>query len=347
MFPYERDFLFARINAGYLRFRIKDTLYKFQIDKDLSYESEEVYYETFNKCYNDGCLTEEQATALLEKKGLWTEKDEEIFNGLTEDIEKIKVYMFENFQKKDDVERRRLFLNKAKEELQKLYETKHQIDYLTCAGAAHWARWQFIVHNCVTELNGNKVDWDNVYCHDVLAEITKSTVSEKQIREIARNDPWLTIWAIGRKTKNIFDGPPANYTDEQKRLISWAIYYDAAREREDSPEDDIFEDDDCFDGWMIIANRNLKKENKNKQIEKRIGKNINAQEVYIPVQCPSAPKDEDRLNMEDVASLNTPMANMVINSRINHINNNGPVWVEELPDIKTSVMMEKNRMLEG
>jgi len=354
MYPYERDFFIARIKSGYLRIKYQNQVFKYQLTKDAIYESEEVFLDAYKQCLESDVLTDEKIYPFLIEQKLWTDEEEErLVKKLPEYIEKVKVEMYQSFSKPADVQRMRLYLNKVKDEIYKIFEVRHQFDYLSCNGAAIYARWHFLVQECVRNIDGSKVDWNNVNPHDILSLISNASIEESDIRYLARNDPWSTMWAISKKSNNIFDCAASDYTEDQRRLVSWSIHYDNVREYEDCPPDAIIEDDDCFDGWMILKRRKQETEKGQNKIENHINKHSNAQELFIPVknqyssdylaadgsiiQTGEAP--------DKIFSMNNQITSSIIQSRVNAIKEaNGPIKMADLPDIKFKVGMQANQI---
>ena len=344
MLPHERDFFISRIKSGYIRLKSNNIVYKFKINNDLYYEADEIYYETYDKGINSKLPTDDDIYKFLVSKKIWNDDEEErLKNGIPKYIENVKVEMYNSIDRTEDVNRMKLYLNKAKEELYKIFEIRHQFDYLSAAGTALYARWQFLVENCVTLINGDKVNWNIIQPHDILNILNYNNIAEEQIRDIARNEPWSSVWAISKKTGNIFNDCVADYTDDQKRLVSWSIMYDNVKEQEDAPTQEVIDDDDCFDGWMIVKNRNNKIESDRERFEKKLGKNANAQEIFVPVKCMTTPDDEYREDASTVFNMNNPLTHSIINARIEAVKN-GPLKAAELPDIKSNINMELNRM---
>ena len=120
--------------------------------------------------------------------------------------------------------------------------------------------------------------------------------------------------------------PAADWTDDQKMLITFAKMYDNAYQSMECPSDEVFEDDDMFDGWMIDQRRTREKEQKQKELDST--KNIpdSAQEVFI-----FAPTREDAAKVYD---LNDTAGRMKIKQRNDMIEKLGSVEAKDLPDTK-------------
>lgn len=345
MLQFERDFFISRIRCGYLRFRLDGEQYIFRAPtNDLAYEANEVYSDYYEDCINDGLITDDQTLSLLLEFKLWDDKKDELLTKkVPEYLENAKVEMWKSFHKTKEVETMRLYLNRAKEELVSLYETRHQFDYLSCHGAAIYARWQFIIERCVT-LRDSSPDWDTVSVSAILSAINSYAIEETQIRELARTDPWTTIWSVNRKNNNLFGIPSCDFSEDQKRLVCWSMLFENVAEAEESPSEELIEDDDCFDGWLINRRREQKKESDKDIVEKRIGKNGEADEIYVPVgddQTETVPL----LSPEMVLGMNNGMASQIMRSRINAIQNSdgGQLKEFDLPDMRLKMEMLANR----
>jgi hypothetical protein len=113
--------------------------------------------------------------------------------------------------------------------------------------------------------------------------------------------------------------------------------YDNAREHSECPTDNIFEDDDLFDGWMILQRReNEKQKNKNRASKLLEGKNLkNANEVFLV----AGSQDE----AQNIYDLNDPVSRNIIKERNNIVNNNKDAQIHEqnLPDVQRQLMMQQ------
>lgn len=352
MFPYERDFFIARIKSGYLRLKHENQIYKYQLNKDLIYESEEIFINTYDECLNNNVMTEEEIYPFLIERQIWSESEEERLNKLLPDyIENAKVLMYQSFNKPESVKKQRLYLNRVKKELYNIFDVRHQFDYLSCQGAALYARWQFLVQECVTTISGEKIDWYKVNPHDILSTINQMNIEESDLRFIAKTEPWSTLWTIS-KGLNLFDGAVSNYTEEQKILIRWSMIYDNVREHEDCPSQELIMDDDCFDGWMILKRREQNEEKQKEDLNNKLGIHSHAQQIFFPVknQYSSDYIAEDGSikktgeDPEKIFNMNNILAKSIIEQRVNSINKYGKLNVNELPDVRQNLDMEITRM---
>lgn len=113
--------------------------------------------------------------------------------------------------------------------------------------------------------------------------------------------------------------------------------YDSAYEHPECPPDNVFEDDDMFDGWMITQKReNEKNRNKNRTEKMLEGKKLNkAGEVFLVAN--SQEEAQNIYNLNDANSRN------IIRER-NNIIKDGSNIVEDtqLPDVQRNLVAQIN-----
>lgn len=327
MQPFERDFFVSRICAGYLRYK---GLVLEHPNKDILYEANEIYATTYINARESGVLTDDDLLVFLIDNNLWTEQNtKELEDILPKHIEEFKVNLYEerlNLNKQKQV---RQYLTRAKEETSRLYNIRHGFDHLSCHGVALFARLQFIIDVC-TKKNGKRYKWNGISKTEILEALNSSQLTEAQYRDLARNEPWRGIWAA-RKAVPLFDKPAAELTEDQKRMISFSCLYDNISEFPDCPSDDIIDDDDCLDGWLIIKRREQDKERGKNEILDRVGNNINANEIFVVTGAENASK---------VYGLNDAQGQMITKSRLEMVKNREDVNYTEFGDVKQEFMMQ-------
>ena len=120
--------------------------------------------------------------------------------------------------------------------------------------------------------------------------------------------------------------------------------YDNAYQSMDCPSDEVFENDDMFDGWLIDQRRKRETDQKQKQVDTLNKIPDSAQEVFV-----FAPTKEDA---EKVYNLNDATARNKIKQRQQTIERLGEVEAQHLPDtqmeLRNQQMEEyKNKMRRG
>ena len=334
---YEREFLIARIDSGYIRFRRKNiVLHINPPSKDILYEAQEVYKEALDDAYWEGIMDKDDAEVSLFEMGLWTEKDAKDLDTIPDNIEKLKVELYNAAYKSLDRKRIREHLAVHRSEQIRLLGVIHSWDHVTCEGIASYARWQHILHNSVTYPNGNLYDWLSVNITTIMHFFNECTLDEDDIRDLSRNEPWSTLWTIRKKSGIIFDEP---MSIEQKALIVWSSIYDNIAESPECPHETILKDDDMLDGWLILQRKKREKEQKQKRGEEfsnnpRIS---GAQEVYLPAQTME--------DADEIHELNQGYGKAVRRARLNQVAREGRVPLMKFGDIKQRLHIEATQKL--
>jgi hypothetical protein len=237
--------------------------------------------------------------------------------------------MYKNYQDKDYLLKAKKYIDRAEEELNTLFNKRHSIDHLGCHGTATYTKYQFIVENSIENIDS--LTQSEIV--DIMELNNSQRLSENSIREISRTEPWRGIWYIGKKT-HIFSSSAFNLSDDQKRLLQWTFMYDNIYENQEVPPDEVIEDDDLLDGWFITRRRENKKDKKRQEIEKRLGKNKDAGEVFIMA------KNED--DAKDIFDMNDEMSKNIISNRIEVVKKHGEIAHDKLDDVKKELEMQYN-----
>lgn len=333
---YERDFLLYQIYTGYLNINLKGNKMRINIapSLDILYEASEVYYNTYNKAKNDGILDEREIKDFLFEQGLWDDEQEKLIEtDIPNYLENIKVEMYKNYTDNEFLEKSRTYMEKANEKFYTLFNIRHSWDHITCHGVANYSRWQFLVENC-SMINGKSVYMNTIEIADVLESINMSRLGDSKIRELSRTEPWRTTWYSGKKFQ-LFGKPAVEYSEDQKKLVYWSLLYDNIYENHECPPDEVVDNDDILDGWMIIKRRNQIAEKKKSYLEDKIGNNKNAGEIYVVA------KNERERN--DILELNDILSTNIIKNRINSIRKHGDMGEHEFSDVQQERAMNSAR----
>ncbi len=338
-----REHLVARICAGYLRFKISPDICLIikPLTVDQKYIAQEIYNEAYEKAFEDNLLTDEEILEMLKKNGLWASIDDRRLEQIPKDIENKKVELFESYFSSDAREATRGFLRKAEAQLIKTMQKRHVYDSSTCDGYASYYKWNWMIENCTYYENGDKYDWSQASLSDVLSYYQENLLTEEECRELSRTEPWRSIWNSGKKVNNLFGKPSVDFTMEQNVLITWSSMYDSIAESSECPSDEVIEDDDALDGWLILQRRKRDAQMGQASAEKIISneKIANAGEVFI--MTGNTQEDMDR-----VAALNDPHAQATKKSRFKALKDSGkPIEVQNLPDVRQDIKIESHNQL--
>lgn len=343
MDPQQRQTLLARILAGYLRCKVGGRVYIIQSPTaDINYRANELYREILNEYrWMDDWYSEAQARFLSQKSSKITGNIENNLTELNKAKDDTKVLMFENYLNKDGLKQLRKRLDLLNQKINETYMAKHSLDHLTANGFALMMKTQFILTKTVVDEKENRVwgDEDEVpfsTLDAIMGQINEAEITLKNLRELARTEPWRLYWSCGGKT-NPFGKAVANYTEDQLALISYSQMYDSIDGHAECPNDEIIEDDDLLDGWMIMIKRKQDKEKGLKQLESTIpDKYKNSKELFMPV---SNQADADKIN-----ALNSGQSQMIKRQRSETVKQMGGMAQEtDLPDVKIELLNLANK----
>ena len=339
---YEREFFIAKVFRGYVKHKIDKDLYIYIHPPTVEeyIEAQDIFMESYEEAMSQNMMSSEECLAFMIDNGIWNAQKEENLEKLDKEIERLKVSVFTNYFNTEKREQSRLLLNQTKELLNTLHGEKHSYDHTTDIGVATYSKNAWLVENCTTYKDGTPYDWKHIDVQKAMHIQNAATLSEKQIREIAKTSPWQGYWSLKDEEGNIFKKHPMELTNNQQHLISWSRAYDNVNESMECPVDEIIKDDDAFDGWMIKQRQDRDSQRGEKMGEDLTSKHTDANEVFI--YSPTA-EDAERVN-----NLNNPAVKMIKKQRMKQVDSSTGVEYQNFSDVKMTLTeslheMQKNR----
>jgi hypothetical protein len=266
-------------------------------------------------------MTDDDMLYFLYDADLWNhDMQEELDEKLPNDMETFKKELFKCWGREQEVKEYRYMLKAANDNYSRLFNIRHKYDYLTDVGLANYSKIAFIVEKSTS---GSNSDLGKLISH-----YYEHSLGDEFLRVLCNKDPWTSIWKEGMTSVDVFGNPTAKATEEQRRIIMWSCFYDNMLKSENKPNPEIINDQDAVDGWFYIEVDNQKKIKAQKQFEKRLGKNRNAQEVFIFAE------EGKEVNPKEIYELNSPLSRAIIKSRESLIKEHGVVDHSEFKDIK-------------
>jgi hypothetical protein len=311
---HEKDFTLLRILKGRLVYRRGDLLlFIHEPSQDLMFESIEIYQDIYDKIYEKGGYLKEELDNLLIELNLINPHDENEIDKLKKDIDGLKVQAYKSYHKTKDLQRIKKLIRLTESIMVKLSLNRSKWDHYSCEGSASYARWSWLIENSVYNKDGSRFNWDTVDVNTIMQYYERNSISTSEFRYIARNDPWRSMWNVGKKQNNIFDKPSTQLTRDQIFLSSFSSMYDNVMEHPESPPEGIINDDDCLDGWFI-EQRKKQEQNKKEQSSNNILQNskiANSKEIYIVADSPE--------EIENINSMNSMNSKIIKRDRENTI----------------------------
>ena len=164
-------------------------------------------------------------------------------------------------------------------------------------------------------------------------------LSEKQIRDLARNDPWRVCWHS--KSYSALFGNETNrvLSNDQKSLILWSSMYDNIQESMECPTEEVIADDDMLDGWFILQKRKQKSEKAKSELESKTSNQKIANSDEIMIMTDSAKE------AENIHGMNSFGAEIVRKQRLDTVKRLGNVTDLDFQDKQIEVQATQHQMM--
>jgi len=314
----EREFLVFRIRSGvyklpYNGFNIKILTPTIEDE----FESCEVYDRSYYEAMNDDIMTHEECVEWMMEDELWTYEEDLKIKQIIEEIENLKVNVYKKYNNGRLRESARIYLRAAENGLKKLENKKNSYYGNTCEGIAQLDKSMFLLEAC-SYVGGEKIDPDSVELNDLLNKYYSLILKEADSREIARSEPWRSIWTLREtNTFKLFSNIKRELSIDQKNLLIWSRMYDNIQESMDCPSNKVIEDDDALDGWFIEQRRKNEREKAVGVIEDSIqnDKIKNSQEVLVFA--------DNKTDAQTIHEMNSPNSKVIKKERQETIKEKG------------------------
>ena len=333
MEPQKREYLISRIIAEYVPIVIDGKRYKvYHPNNNVALKASEIYLEEYEKATDDDIFDDEDAMNVLIGAGVWSDQHEkELLEIVPGHIEYWKVELYTNLFKTNTSDTVRKYLKTAKEEYNRLYNIRHSLDSITRAGYASYVKNMYIISTS-TRYKGKKINWNKVDLNVVMNKYYVALIDSDTIRMLARSHPWAGVWPTLKLNGRVFQNKIL--TTEQQALLSWSSMYDKIYESPECPSDEVINDDDMLDGWLIIQRRKREKDRNKQELEQKLGGKLgNADDVFLIAETPQ--------DAQKIESLNEPHMSRVKKQRMAQIKaSDGEVLEQQLSDVKRKRAMQ-------
>jgi hypothetical protein len=336
MKQHEREFFINTIRSGNIYIKHKDLSL---VIKPTTYlqdiEAYHIYTDTYDEALEDGLMTEEDVEEMMMSKGIWTPDDEAVIKTVQKDLERLKVEIFKNHHVPSKRESIRRYIRAAENAIVEKINQKQAYFSNTCEGVAAAEKLCWVLSN-TTYLDNKIYDFSELSLDYIIIKWRENQLSDNIIRELARNDPWRSLWFIKEKTdiQLFFNERDANLTENQKAIVVWSKMYDNVQESMDPPEQKILDDDDALDGWFIVQSRKREKERKEREFEQKHDDKIkNSSEIFV------VGKEDD---VESIEDMNSYQSKMIKKERASVINKTGNATQNEFTDEKMKLQRQSN-----
>jgi hypothetical protein len=291
--------------------------------------------------FNKEWVSDKDILHILVKNNLCTPDIDKNIVEIQKAIDDLKVESYKSIMSPDH-EKVRKRLNVVRNKYHQMVNTRHMFDYLTVRGYAEMVKRQLILCHTVYDFDSGKRLWEDMKDLDITmleriaTESIKLTLSIEDLREIARTEPWKAHWAVSAGKP--FDVSSIEMSEEQKTIILFSYMYENVLKHPECPPDSIIDDDDLFDGWMLIQKRDREKAQMTNQIEKKVGAvgSSDAGEVFFPAKTNEQAKA--------IFGMNDMGGQITIKKRAQQIARQGEVEDSKLLDNRLALQQESNSL---
>lgn len=335
-----------RILSGFYYIDIDDTRYKILVPpRDILYQAHRLYLSIIDELKFDHCwYPQTTIDNLLLLHNIWNKSKEDELKSLKKILDGAKIQLFLKYSLPKLRKDNKNLIKQTKDIINKLYEQKNYFSCLSLIDYANSVKNQFIIIHTVYKDDQLffKEDWttiDSILLDKILYEIHRNFIGVEDIKRIAGHPLWRSYWDAANE--GVFGKHAAELTEEQRLLITFSKNYDNIKEHPECPPQDIMDDMDALDGWMLYQHDKIEKEKKKKDIEERFGLNNKkdkggTQEIFIPVSS--------REEAEEIHSLNDPIAEKDRKNMMEFIKDGEQVDWTNLPHVQREIKQQQLQM---
>jgi hypothetical protein len=331
------EFLLQRIINRSLIFSYNDKDYTlYQPNSRIKYKAEIIYDHIINDEKYEDWLRFNDVENYLIVLGLWMPNTKDQIKNIEQGIDTVKIDLFKNYRIPEQKKNNKKQLSRLKKQLSSILDIKNDFASHTLEFHALNLKNQYIIKNTLRH-KGKKVftsdNIDYVFFNALLRQINEYNINIDKLKLLARSQLWRSYWNADKN--NIFPDSVINWSDDQRILVNVSRMYDSVYDHPECPDDDVIEDDDALDGWMLLQKENRKKEKKEKQFQSINPKLKNAQNVYFPA--------ESQKDIQEINNLNDATAKALIAQDNQAIKNSDQKLKSyELPSEKHKIQSQIN-----
>lgn len=346
----DREYIVNKILSGCVSCEFRDQpVLVFEPTPLVKVQAQVIYQREFRRAILEGVPTEDSMLDILKQKRMWDDIREGELKLVPERIEALKVELYNayfRFRRRDQIKKSIDTLRFREVELSK---ERERFKHASAEGYAIACRNKHLICASTFDMSNTLVfkdDYDK-YSQPELELFIQSYLQEKVddsvIRKLSREEPWRSIWSAGKAEGSVFGKSSSLLSHEQKMLIIWSKLYDNIYESPECPPEEVLDDDDCLDGWLVVQGKKREQDKKAGHGYKPGDKLNKADEVFIMVE-----------NEDDVArvqAMNSPEAIFRQQQRMTALKQAGGTLQEQhMPDSKMrvrEVAMQQQRQFMG
>jgi hypothetical protein len=335
----QENLIVEKLLSGTFFFTWDSTIYKVRsANAELRCLAEYLAGEASEKLKFNELITKKELAKEMDRLGIWTFDQDKRLAASEEVVEEIQVSIYKSFFNHKALENLRKRIASVRKTIDEAKTKKASLDSMTLESYSNMVRDRFTVGLCLSDLSGKKYyNPINFLKQDafLLDRAYEAWIQEHSIflylREISRTQTWRNFW--NTKTGDFFNVSHADLNVFQRSIVTFSKMYDSARESMEVPPDEIFADDDAFDGWMTVQRKEAEKKRGQKNADTLSGQK--GDEIYM-----MAPNKADS---EKIYDLNTHTDRMKIKGRIQQVGQleeGKTIEEQNLTDVKRKLRRE-------
>lgn len=339
----EIELLVHRIISGKQVFTFKDSIYELRKSSiDVKIMGDLLYQQFYDSNLYSGYILEEDKDIFLISNQLINPSYKDILKQLEKQLENTKIDLYKNYIDLKKRKQNKLKIKAINSSIEKILTEQHSIDFLILENAASNVRNEYMISSCLFNFDTqdrvfNYPDIDYVFFNNIVHDISQRSISMSKFKEIARHSYWKNMYSHNKD--NMFPFSASEYSEEQIAIINISEMYSKIYEHPNCPNDNIIEDDDALDGWMLFEQRENKKQKEQKGVSNMMSDKIkNSKEVFLM-------SNNDKEQTEAIFDLNSQEGLKSIQHRAEKVKSvDQPIKDSELSDVRQEIR-EKIREL--
>jgi len=329
--------LVHRILSGKRIFKHDCRLYELHNPSlDLKIEGDIIYEKIYEaNLYNGFILEEDRNNFLIANQIVGSFHQDNIKNE-EKKLEKAKIELYKNYFDLNKRRQNQTKIKSVKSSLVKLNTQTHSIDFLILENYATNARNEFILCKTLFDYRTKKIifeypDVDYVLMNDLSTAIAYSSIDMAKFKEIARSSYWKNYY--NHNKNNLLPYSASEYSEEQIALIGVSEMYSKIQEHPDCPNEEILNDDDALDGWMLLQQQENTRQKQQKGVSHMMsGKANKSQEVFLM-------SNGNQEQVKTILDLNSEEGLDKIKTRLDAVQDSTTKRVQDslLPDVRVEL----------
>jgi hypothetical protein len=331
--------LIHRILSGRLIFEYFDRTFELKKPSlDLKIKADLIYQQSYESNLYDNFWLIEDIPNLAIDIGILDISYRDIIKKIEKKIDIQKMDLYKEFSNQNQKKKNKTKIAQSKRNLNEEYNKLHYLDYLSLEHYCDKIKNEFLISNTLYYFDtGDLVFYpgsiDYNMFNSLIVKISEHIITIENYKQIARHEYWKNLWSNNKF--NIISEGVNEWSDEQKTLFNIAAMYDRIAEHPECPSQEIIEDDDALDGWMIFQKEKNNKEKRQKGVDNMLSDKIrNSSEIFL------VPSNKEEIS--EIQDLNSFESRQRSVQKFDYIAANKDKNIEEiqLPDVKAKIQQE-------